>query len=137
MSKPPIAPSVPTLTGRATAIDAQVEIIAATAPTEIEAAVSASVELERLQLENDKLGAEVETLQQDREERKKYAHRVFILMAAWLAAMIVLVTLAGFKTSWYSFSLSDAVILAMIGSTTASVIGIFLIVATYLFPKRS
>jgi hypothetical protein len=135
MSKPPITPSVPT-TSRAAAIDAQVEIIAATAPTEFEVGVSASVELERLQLENAKLGAEVATLQQDREERKKYAHRVFCLMAAWLAAMIALVALAGFKTSWYSFNLSDAVILAMIGSTTASVVGIFLIVATYLFPKR-
>lgn len=136
MSRPPLTPSAPT-PSPASAIAAQVEIIAATASTEIEAGVADSVELERLQLENDKLRAEVATLQQDREERKKYAHRVFLLMAAWLAAMIILVTLAGFKMSLYTFSLSDAVILAMIGSTTASVIGIFLIVATYLFPKRS
>ena len=35
-----------------------------------------------------------------------------------------------------SFKLSDTVLATLIGSTTASVLGLFAIVANYLFPKR-
>jgi hypothetical protein len=34
------------------------------------------------------------------------------------------------------FKLSDSIVLAMIGSTTANVLGILYIVAKYLFPNR-
>lgn len=36
-----------------------------------------------------------------------------------------------------SFELSEPVLLALIGGTTANVIGLFLVVAGYLFPRRS
>ncbi len=113
-----------------------VDDIADIGPTTIEPAVIESAKEERTQLENDRLRAEVGTLEQDREERKKYAHRVFCLVVGWLATIGVIVGLQGFKTSWYSFELPTSVLITLIGSTTASVVGIFLIVATYLFPKR-
>ena len=37
----------------------------------------------------------------------------------------------------FGFDLAEAVVLALVGGTTASVIGIFLIVANYLFPRGS
>lgn len=35
-----------------------------------------------------------------------------------------------------SFKLSDSVLIALIGGTTVNVIGLFLVVANYLFPRR-
>lgn len=45
---------------------------------------------------------------------------------------------AGWKFSeWVvAFELSDTVVLALIGGTTANVVGLFYIVARYLFPRR-
>jgi hypothetical protein len=47
----------------------------------------------------------------------------------------VVVFVQGFRL--LGFGLSEPVMLALLGSTTLSVIGIFLIVANYLFPRRA
>jgi hypothetical protein len=93
------------------------------------------LENERLKLENERLQSETLTIDQDRSERQKYAHRVFCLVVAWLFAMGLVVVAQGLDLG--GFALSDAVVLTLIGSTTASVVGIFLIVAWYLFPSRT
>ena len=51
--------------------------------------------------------------------------------------MFLLLALQGFLSPWKVFALSDAVILAAIGGTTVNVLGIFIIVVNYLFPKRA
>jgi uncharacterized membrane protein YhaH (DUF805 family) len=79
--------------------------------------------------------AELESYKQDTTERKKYAGRIFWVCAAWVTAIFLLLVLNGFGTA-ISFKLSDSVLLAAIGSTTANILGIFYIVARYLFPKR-
>jgi hypothetical protein len=56
--------------------------------------------------------------------------------AGWVTAIFVLLVLNGFGAAIY-FKLSDSVLLAAIGSTTANILGIFYIVARYLFPKRN
>lgn len=70
---------------------------------------------------------------QDRRERKRYAELVFRLVCWWLAGVMALVCAAGFET----VHLEEAVLLAIVGSTTASVVAIFVVVAKYLFPPRS
>lgn len=82
-------------------------------------------------------------LQQDRQERKKYAENVFLLIVIWLGVIISLLFLQGFcnllRTSPDSqpcFFLSDAVLIAVITTTTASVVALFVVVAKYLYPKR-
>lgn len=79
----------------------------------------------RVQLEGQK---------QDIENRNTYAGRIFWLLCAWFVLLFTVLFLAGFKV--FSFTLSDPVLLGLIGSTTANVIGIFLFVVRYLYPKR-
>ena len=73
---------------------------------------------------------------QDRSERKTYAGRIFRLLIVWLCVVASILLLRGFS-QFSLFSLSDAVLMTLIGSTTASVVGIFIIVAKYLFPQRT
>ncbi len=72
-------------------------------------------------------------LRQDIGERKIYARRIFILICAWLGAVFLVLVGQGIG---YHFSLSQTIILALIGSTTVDVLGLFYIVAHYLFPTR-
>lgn len=79
----------------------------------------------------------VTNLIQTLKQRKKYANRVYVLIFAWLVSIFALVLIAG-TSSFFGickFSLSDNVLLAMIGSTTLNVIGIFIIVMKHLFPN--
>lgn len=92
----------------------------------------------------------VKILQQDRQERQKYAKYLFKLICAWLLGIYSIIMLAGFGATTArfdmsdlpvvkrlelkpSFQLSDAVLLALIGGTTINVLGLFVIVANYLF----
>lgn len=92
-------------------------------------------QVERTTVERDKALAEVAGLKQNIEERKKYASLIFRLICVWVTAVFLLLFLQGFGT-WVKFSLPQSVILAFIGSTTLNVIGLFYIVAHYLFPDR-
>ena len=94
-------------------------------------------------VERDESLERLKQLQQDREERKKYADKIFRLIVIWLGFIMVLLFFQGFcnllRTSPDSqpcFFLSDAVLIAAITSTTASVIALFVLVAKYLYPKR-
>ena len=73
-------------------------------------------------------------LRQDRKARKIYGHRLFWLIVGWLGAVVVIVVLHGFSA--IPFTLTTAALTTLIAGATASVIGLFAIVATYLFPKR-
>lgn len=75
---------------------------------------------------------ELQGLQEDLENRKRYAGRIFYLLAAWIAAIFALVVADG--VGW--IEVSDAVLIALISGTTLNVIALFAIVARYLFPKR-
>ncbi len=75
-------------------------------------------------------------LRQDRREREKYADKIFTLVTRWLFGIMVLIILCGLGKSVPIFHLSDAVLLAIIGGTTVTVLGLFAIVAKYLFPKK-
>jgi len=95
---------------------------------------------------------ELINFRQDIKARKEYAGRIFKLIRNWLAAILAILILDGFwskrdivlhftafESKWTSsvhFELADKVLIALIGGTTASVIGLFAIVANYLFPKR-
>lgn len=113
------------------------ELLTDTEPRDrdIEAKVADAGEQERRALDNAKRRAEIENLDQVRDERKKYASRVYWLVVVWLAVIGFILVLQGF--GFREFNLSDNVVLMLIGTTTGSVVGIFLIVANYLFPRRS
>src|SRR5881296_1293307 len=68
-------------------------------------------------------------LEQDINERKKYAHRIFVMICSWIGAVFLLLIASGIG---FHFSLPEAVLLAVIGSTTVNILGIFYIVTHYL-----
>lgn len=70
---------------------------------------------------------------QDRRERKTYAKRIFWLVGIWLAMIILLLILQGSLGPWKLFGLSDAVVIAVATTTTASVTALLVLVARYLF----
>lgn len=74
---------------------------------------------------------------QDIRERRRYAGRVFWLVVFWLAGIFVLLLLEGFFAKSGYFHLGSSVLIAAIGGTTVNVIGIFIVVARYLFPPAS
>ncbi len=79
----------------------------------------------------------VRGLSQDIDERKKYAHRTFCLIATWLALVYGLILLEGFEgTPRSHFALDKTVLITVVGTTTASVLGIFIVVMHYLFPAK-
>ena len=84
-------------------------------------------------LENERLRAEVDDLIQDREQRKTYGNRLFGLVVVWLIVIGLVILLHGF--AFVPFELSVAVLTTLIGSTTASVLGLFAICLLYTSPS--
>ena len=91
---------------------------------------------EQTALENARITEFQKDSAQDRSERKTYAGRIFRLLIGWLCVVASILCLRGFSKLTF-FNLSDAVLMTLIGSTTASVVGIFIIVAKYLFPQKT
>lgn len=69
---------------------------------------------------------------QDRNERKKYAYRTFIFLSSFTAAILLIIIGAGFSQV-LSFKLDNSVLIALITSSLASIVGIFILVMRYLF----
>ena len=86
---------------------------------------------EEADLEHQHKKTSILGLQQDIKERKTYAGRAFWLVVTWLFLIGIVIFLQGFKIC--GFDLSSGVLIALIGSTTSGVVGIFLIVTRYLF----
>jgi hypothetical protein len=99
-------------------------------------APDSATKLEEEDLDKQKQKAQIAGLLQDIAERKKYAGRIFYLISLWLIGIFLILILQGFGSNSHWFALSEAVVIAAIGGTTINVIGIFIVVAKYLFPKR-
>ena len=66
-------------------------------------------------------------------ERKRYAARLFWMSWVWLTVIATFLTLAGFG----KLRMADSVLIALITTTTANVLGLFYIVARWLFPNKN
>lgn len=92
-----------------------------------------------LSLEEHKALTELKALQQQYKEtvdthelRVEYTGKIFILVCCWLGFVIGFIVLSGFKV--YDFKLSDSVLIAFITSTTINVVGLFIVVAKWMYP---
>ena len=85
-------------------------------------------------LRNQNASLKNEGERQDKDERKKYAYRIFWMISIWLVLIISTLGIAGFKA--WAFNLSDAVLITLIGSSTVTVAGFFFAVVKYLFPEN-
>lgn len=109
--------------------------INATAVLSVADAPDSQTKLEKYETGKEYAKVQIRSLSQDIDERKKYAHRIFCLICCWLGICFLLLGLEGFA-HWTLFSLPDGVLMAVIGSTTVDVLGIFYIVTHYLFPQN-
>lgn len=91
-------------------------------------------ELRKLTLENEAREGENAGDNQDRAQRKEFAERIFSFVAMYMFFVGLVVFLCGHQFS--SFNLSDTVLVTLLGTTTANVIGILIIVVTYLFSRK-
>lgn len=82
-----------------------------------------------------KTDLDLEGQKQDQQQRRVFAYWLFGVLCLWLAAILVMLFFQGF--SYRAFTLSDEVLIAALATTTINVIGLFVIVARYLFPKES
>jgi hypothetical protein len=92
--------------------------------------------LEKLQIENNRLKQDLKEAQDVHELRKEYTGKLFWLIVLWLFAVITFVTLAGSTGLNPRFILADSVLIAFITSTTVSVLGLFVLVAKWLYPSH-
>jgi hypothetical protein len=91
-----------------------------------------------LAVQIEKLRAELDSFKQDVAQRKQYAPRLYALTCGWLGAVAVILLLQGFSAgTTHFFSLGNDVLIALLGTTTVNVIGLFYIVAKYLFPNQT
>jgi len=67
------------------------------------------------------------------EMRKKFAPWLFGLVCVWLIVVSVAIFFSGFE--FYCFNLSDKVLIAFIATTTVNVLGLFYVVAKWLYPN--
>jgi len=80
------------------------------------------------QIEKEKL----RSYRQNTDERKKYAELIFNMSAWWLAFVAFVLVFSGLQKMIFP----EAVLLALIGTTTLNVLGLFYIVTKYLFPNK-
>lgn len=104
-------------------------------------------EIKRLRrLHNDRYEAESKHWTTIYDLRSEYIPKLFYMILCWLMIAGFFVFLSGLKAprfndpncsgTCFGFSLSDGVLIAFITSTTATVIGIFVLVVAWLFPSR-
>ena len=96
--------------------------------------IASSIEVKKQTEEYNRLKEEVESIKQDREERKVYASKTFDFLCVYMMCVGLLLFMSGSTTA--SLQLSDSVLIVILGTTTTNVLGIFYFVANYLFPKR-
>lgn len=113
---------------------AAVEIPAPSSPEE-EALPDLSLDLEehRLSFQIECLDQDLKALKDTHGLRVSYTGRIFWLVVAWLACVVVCVMFSGFR--FKGFQLSDSVLIAFITSTTVNVVGLFVLVAKWMFPS--
>ncbi|OAV76134.1 hypothetical protein Barb7_00214 [Bacteroidales bacterium Barb7] len=78
---------------------------------------------------------ELYSKRQDREERKRFANKIFALLVGFLVIVFAVLFFCGFQS--VPFALFDIAIVTLLGTSSANVIGIFVFVVRYLFNSTS
>jgi hypothetical protein len=89
--------------------------------------------------EIDHSNEDLDNKRADRFQRKIYGPAIFLVIGLWLLLVAYVVLAQGFTVAPFTcsrFALSDTVMVAFLTTSTATVIGMFLVVVNYLFPKR-
>lgn len=90
--------------------------------------------LRKAKLENDSIDEANKGDVQDRAQRKQFAENIFTMVCVYVFAVIMIILLCG--AEWVHFSLSENILITLLTTTTANILGILLIVVTYLFTRK-
>lgn len=90
--------------------------------------------LRKLKLENDAIEGSNIGDSQDRGQRKDFAERVYYFACVYMVFVFLILFLSG--STGENFKLNDSVLITLLRTTTANVIGVFAIVVTYLFSRK-
>lgn len=90
------------------------------------------IALTQQRVDIDRLKEELESLKQDRQQRKVLSIALFIFMCVYMAVALLIVFLCGLFVMY----LSDTVLVTLLTTTLADVIGIFGFVAKYLYHNK-
>ena len=90
--------------------------------------------LREAKLKNDAQEEENKGDSQDRSQRKDFAECIFTFTLIYMLFVFVILFISGMTTT--NFHLSDNELITLLGTTTANVIGILIIVVTYLFSRK-
>lgn len=105
------------------------------APQEIVPDLSLSLEAYQLQFQLGCLNSQLGHLNDNHNLRLEYTGKIYWLVALWLAGVVTCIALSGFGAK--GFKLSDNVLIAFITSTTINVVGLFVLVAKWMYPTSS
>ncbi len=89
---------------------------------------------EKWKTENGLLAEKLESQKQDRSQRKDFAIRIFNFVSLYMFGVFFILILSGISCN--GFNLSDTVLVTLLGTTTATIIGVFNFVARYLFHNK-
>ena len=78
---------------------------------------------------------ELESYRQDRGERKRFADNIFRLLICFLLITLGIVIASGIDA--LRFGLSDTILITLLTTTSADIIGIFIFVVKYLFKANN
>lgn len=90
--------------------------------------------LRKAKLENDSIDEANKGDVQDREQRKQFAENIFTTVCLYVFAVVLILFACG--AEWVNFSLSENILITLLGTTTANILGILIIVVTYLFTRK-
>lgn len=94
---------------------------------------TAYVDAER-ELELERKKQEATFALDNHKARIRYSRYIFVLVCIWLTAVLVVCIAQGIPR--IGFHLSDSILITLLGTTTANVIGVLIIVLRYLFPQK-
>ncbi|MCL2073634.1 MAG: hypothetical protein FWH18_06925 [Marinilabiliaceae bacterium] len=83
------------------------------------------------QVETDLKKEGLESSKQDREGRKGYANKLFIFLVLFISCVLIIVFLVGCEK--IPFKLDNSILIALLTTTIANIISIFVFVVKYLF----
>lgn len=93
---------------------------------------SANLQVDFLRARIDRLKEENNGLTQDRQQRKTFSYYIYGFMCVYSLITLSLVFLVGISAA----CLSDTVLVTLLTTSLADVIGLFIVVAKYLFPQH-
>lgn len=103
-------------------------------PVVSEKAAYDEIERRKREAEARHLEIQNESDTQDRDQRKDFAERVYYFACVYMVFVFLILFLSG--STGVNFKLNDSVLITLLRTTTANVIGVFAIVVTYLFSRK-